>query len=83
MIEYQSDLVTTQQLSIYKIKTISFTYQSAKMDYETFSLSLHNLDWYLDGFVNNIPLIQKAITLYSSTFLRYIPKKNLTGSKNQ
>ena len=83
MIKDQSDSVTSQQLSICEIEAVPFAHLSAKPGYETFSLSLRDLDQYLDGSVDDIPSIPEAITPPSSTPLRYIPKKNLTRGKNQ
>lgn len=65
------------------MKAVFFAFLLAKPGYWTFSLSFCNLDQYLNKSVKNISSILEVIILSSSIFLWFIPKKNLTTSKNQ
>ena len=83
VIKDQSDSGSIQRLPICEIEAVPFAHLSAKPDHETFSLSLRDLDQYLDGSIEDIPPVPEAIPSSGSIPLRYIPDKHLSGSENQ
>ena len=82
LIQDQSDLVDLPRLSIKEIKAIPFAHLSAKRGYKSFSLSLQDLDQFLDRPGSNTPPLSDPILTPSISPSHYIPDSHLTRSEN-
>lgn len=83
LIQDQSDPVDLPRLSIREIEAVPFAHLSAKPGYETFSLSLRDLDRFLDRPGSNTPPVSDSILTSNVSPSRYIPDSHLTASENR
>lgn len=83
MIEDKSDLVDLLRLSIREIKAVSFAHLFTKPDYETFSLSLRDLDKFLGRPNFDIPDVLNPVPTLNVFFLHYIYDFYLSGYENR